>query len=208
MANSEVLGIGEMRAAFARVKNGMETRTGRLMVVAAGGVLKRKAKAIAQANGSVRTGAMVKNIAIKREPQAPAGTVQYNMAVRSGADLTKKQKSNSRLGVTAGGRIVKNYVDNPYYWRFVERGHKIVGRSEGGEKSFTTTTYTQRLRNGKTVVRTKDRATNSMRARRAAASGMVPAKPFLGPALEQGKEEAIAAMGTRLEKELARQAAP
>ena len=155
MAKSEILGIGDLRQNFGQLKDGMETRIARSMVVAAGGVLKRKAKAIAQGNGSVRTGAMVKNIVIKREPDAPAGTVQYNMGVRHGRDLTKKQKSTAKLAVGKSGRIVKKYVDDPYYWRFAEFGTK------------------------------KQQAT-----------------PFIGPALEQGKTEAIEAMGTRLKKEL------
>lgn len=155
MAKSEILGIGELSQSFRGLKTDMETRTARAMVVAAGGVLKRKAKSIAQANGSVRTGAMIKNIAIKREPQAPAGTAQYHLGVRHGRQLTKKQKTNSKLAVNKGGRIVKRYEDDPYYWRFAEFGTK------------------------------KQQAT-----------------PFIAPALEQGKTEAIDAMATRLQKEL------
>jgi hypothetical protein len=77
-----------------------------------------------------------------------------------------------------------------------------VPRAQPGEISTTSTTYTQRLRNGKVVTRTRQRATQGLRARRQSAATMVPAKPFIGPALEQGREEAIAAMGARLQKEL------
>lgn len=155
MAKKEVLGIGDLSRQFRALTTGMETRTGRAMVVAAGGVLKRKAKANAQALGLKRTGSMIKNIVIKRESQAPPGTVQYNLGVRHGRNLTKKQKSTGKLAVGRGGRIVKRYEDDPYYWRFQE-------------------------------FRTQNRE----------------ATPFLAPALEQGKEEAIDAMEKRLQKEL------
>ena len=155
MAKTEILGIGDLQQSFRELKTGMETRTARAMVVAAGGVLKKAAKANAQAAGLKRTGSLIKNIAIKREPQAPAGTAQYHLCVRHGRNLTRKDKANSKLAVGKTGRIVKRYEDDPYYWRFPEFG---------------------------TV---KQRAT-----------------PFLAPALEQGKTEAIDAMATRLQKEL------
>lgn len=155
MAKTELLGIGDLKQNFGKLKEGMETRIARSMVVAAGGVLKKKAKAIAQGNGLMRTGALIKNIVIKREPAAPVSTAQYHLGVRHGRHLTKKQKTNSKLAINKGGRIVKRYEDDPYYWRFAEFGTK------------------------------KQQAT-----------------PFIGPALEQGKTEAIEAMGTRLKKEL------
>jgi len=175
MAKTEILGIGDMRANYGRVREDMRTRTSRRMLVAAGAVLKRKAKAIAQANGSRRSGAMIANIAIKREAGAPAGTEQYHLGVRHGRNLTAKvKKSGAHLAVSNRGRIVKRYQDDPYYWRWVELGHKIVSRDPGKSK----------------------------RARRRAATGTVPAKPFIAPALEQGRGEAVQAMDAKLREDL------
>lgn len=203
MANSEILGIGDMKANFAKVKEDMGLRVSRRMVASAGSVLKAKAKAIAISNGSKRTGAMVNNVVIKRETQAPAGTTQYNLGVRHGGMLSKKVRETSKfLAVSRAGRIVTRYQNDPYYWKWVEQGHKIVGRADPGDKSYTTTTYLTRLRNGKLAVRTRERANSGLRARRAAATGEVAAKPFIGPALEQGKAEAIEAMGKELQKSL------
>jgi len=157
MAKTELLGIGELKQNFGKLKDGTETRIARSVVAAAGGVVRSKARGIAQSNGLRRTGALIKNIVIKRETNAPAGTTQYNLGVRHGVNLTKKQKASSKLAIAKGGRIVKRYEDDPYYWRFAEFGTK------------------------------KQQAT-----------------PFIGPALEQGKTEAIEAMGTRLKKELAK----
>lgn len=154
MAKTELMGIGGLTAAFGDLQDGMKTRTGRAMVVSGGGVIKRRAKAIAQTKGLRRTGAMIKNIAIKRETQAPTDVVQYHIGVRHGRDLTKKQKATGALSVNGKGRIVKRYADDPYYWRFVE-----------------------------------------LKTRRRAAT------PFLQPALEEGREEAIDAMAERLQRE-------
>lgn len=178
MAESEVMGTGALKQKFGELKNGMATRTSRAMVVAAGGVLKKKAKAIALANGSKRTGVMIKNIAIKREAQAPAGTAQYHLGVRNGGDLTKKQKSaGKRLAVNDRGRVVTRYADDPFYWIWVEQGHKTVSRAPQGQAT-------------------------SLRSRRRSAASQVAAKPFIGPALEQGRADAIEAMSARLQKEL------
>lgn len=157
MAKSEILGIGELSQSFQALKTGMEARVARLMVASGGSVLRSKARGIAQAKGLRKTGALIKNIVIKREPQVPAGTAQYNLGVRHGRNLTKKQKTNSKLAINKTGRIVKRYEDDPYYWRFPEFGTKKQ-----------------------------------------------QAAPFLQPALEQGKEEAIDAMAERLDKEHAK----
>ena len=203
MAESQILGISEMQANFAKLTSEMETRIGRRMVVAAGQILKREAKAIALSKGLRRTGVMINNIVIKRE-KTPAGLVQYNLGVRNNSSLTRKQKvAGKRLAVGKGGRIVVRYENNPYYWRFIEFGHRIVGRASGAQ-GYTTTTYTQRLSNGKTVTRTRKRSVDGLRGRRASSGGQVMAQPFLRPALENKVTEAIEAMNKALQAELAK----
>lgn len=203
MAEETVLGIGDLANNFKAVRTDMETRVSRAMVVAAGNVLKRKAKDIALANGSKRTGAMIKNIVIKREPDTPAGTTQYHLGVRHGRNLTKKQKSSARLVVNKGGRIVKQYQDDPYYWRWVEQGHKTVAAASG-QTGTQEQTYTRKGKDGKLITYRRKRSVDSLRSRRAASSGSVAAKPFIAPALELGRDDAISAMSTALDKELAK----
>ncbi|MFN7041655.1 MAG: HK97-gp10 family putative phage morphogenesis protein [Acidovorax temperans] len=207
MADKDILGIGDMKANFAKLRDEVRNRTSRRMVVAGGNVLKRKAKQIAQANGSVRTGAMVKNIAIKREAQAGDGTTQYHLGVRHGRNLTAKAKKNSKLAVASTGRIVKRYADDPYYWRFVEFGHNVVSRKTG-ETGNTEITYTRKSRSGKVFTYTRKRSNDSLRARRTSATGTVAAKPFIGPALEQGRAEALEVMNDRLQADLAKAGKP
>lgn len=116
-ASTEILGLGDLREKFARLKD--IDRGARRAVVAAGQVVKREAKSLAQAQGLRRTGALIKNIAIKRE-RTPAGVVQYHLGVRHGRDLSRKDKQTKRLAVGSTGRIVVRYKDDPYYWRFHE----------------------------------------------------------------------------------------
>ena len=172
-----IQGLGELKANFAKLAQGMETRISRAMVVAGGQLLKKEAKALALGYGYNKTGALVKNIAIKREPSAPAGTAQYHLGVRHGRNLTKKQKTTGKLKVR-GGRI--RVADDPFYWRFLEFGWIPRGRG-------------QALKGGK---RKKD----AQRARDAGRK--IAGRSFIGKALENKRNEAIDAMGARLQREL------
>lgn len=181
-----------MRQNFEGIRQDMRTRVSRRMVVAGGRVIKDQAIANARANGSVRTGAMVANIVIKRESKAPEGTEQYHVGVRHGRHQSKKlrEKAAKKL-VTRRGRVREQRENNPYYWRWVERGRRVVPR----DAQDGVTTFTQRLRNGKLVVRQRKFTGKSLRARRrAAGSAQVGAKPFLEPALVQRRNDALQAM--------------
>lgn len=199
---ADVKGLAELKSSFQHLRADMERRVARLMVASGGKVLKQAAIANARANGSEQSGVMIKNIAIKHERQTPPGMAQINLGVRHGAKgQTKKQRAaNKRLRVV-GSRVKVEYVNNPFYFRWVERGHKIVPRTKG-EAGTTATTYMQRLRNGKWVTRTRLRANAGLRARRAGATGEVAAKPFLEPALRDNQQAAIDAMEQRLANEL------
>lgn len=195
-----VLGIQDLAASFREVREDMGKKVARRMVVAGGKIVRDRAKAIAKANGSVISGDMVDNIAIKREAQAPDGTAQYHVGVRHGNEQTKKvrAKGQRRLSVSRG-RIVERRDNDPFYWKFVERGHRVVPSSvaEGS------TTYVQRLRNGKMVTRKRAFSGRGLRARRRmAGQGVVGKKPFIEPALEQERGNALTAMGNALQRYL------
>lgn len=116
---STTVDTSEISEGFKRLQDDAP-KVARRMVVAGGGVLRKQARANATALGLKKTGALIKNIVIKRETQAGPGIEQVNLGVRHGRDLTRKQKSVNRLVVTAKGRIVKRYVDDPFYWHFLE----------------------------------------------------------------------------------------
>jgi len=199
---AEVMGVAAMRQAFDGLQQDVRTKIARRMVVAGGRVIKEQAIANARANGSVRTGAMVANIAIKRERNAPDGTEQYHVGVRHGREQSRKvRRAAAKRLVSSRGRVRVVRENDPFYWRWVERGRRVVpGAAQGG-----TTTFTQRLRNGKVVTRQRKFAGNSIRARRrAAGAGLVGARPFLEPALQERRHDALQAMQRTAEAALKR----
>lgn len=197
---TKVLGMADLSAAFKDVRTEMETRVARRMVVAGGKIIRDRAKANAQANDSVISGAMRDNIAIKREARAPDGTAQYHIGVRHGSNQTRKVRGQgSKRLVVSRGRIVTRRENDPFYWKFVERGHRVIPASvvDGS------TTYVQRLRNGKLVTRQRAFSGRSLRARRRLAGlGVVGKKPFIEPALEQERRNALEAMEKTLQRYL------
>lgn len=80
--------------------------------------------------------------------------------------------------------------NDPYYWPWVEFGHRIVSR--GGGSGYGVTTYTQRLRDGRIVTRYRRFQNSSITGRRRASSGFVPGRFFMTGAAQNKGQEAIA----------------
>ncbi len=120
---SRLDGLGDLRQAFAQAR--AATRMARLVVAAGRRVLREEARAKAAAHGLRRTGALINNIVIKRERNAPEGVAQYHLGVRHGQSMTKGQKAaGKRLKINGRGRVVTEYTNDPWYWRFAEFGTK------------------------------------------------------------------------------------
>lgn len=130
MANTVITGIGDLRDQFKRLDRDIRLKTSRRMVVAAGRVLREEARSIAQNKGLRKTGALIKNIAIKRERSAPVGTEQYHLGVRHGRSLGNGKRAVKFLAVNNRGRIVTRRKDDPFYWRFHEFGTKYLPRQD------------------------------------------------------------------------------
>lgn len=121
-------GLGDLRKAFAGLDSDLQKKIAPRMVAAAGGVLRKEAKAIAQQKGLKRSGALIRNIAIKRERKVPPGTTQYNLGVRHGRDLGRRAKKF--LARTKTGRVVTKRENDPFYWRFLEFGTRHIAAKE------------------------------------------------------------------------------
>lgn len=93
------------------------------------------------------------------------------------------KKMRARKGLPANG--ADNPAD-PFYWRFVEFGHRIVQRSQGGPKVLYGSIEV-RMKNGTIYRRSLKRSSTGLRALRAASSGQVAARPFLRPAAAAGE---------------------
>ena len=202
MMVDRVLGITDLLSTFKRLDNQLSKNTALRMVAAAGNVIKKEAKSIAQSKGLKRTGSLIRNIVIKREKQVADNTVQYNVGVRHGRAFGNRKNAVKFLARNKkSGRVVVKYKNDPYYWRFLEFGHKTVarntGQTGGGQTKFVTT-----LRNGKKANRTRAFSNASITGRRRNSTGFVQPKPFLGPALERKQVEAINAMNAQLQKDI------
>ncbi len=119
---TRIEGLEPLRSAFKEIRSDMQLRTSRLMVAAAGGVLRTEARRLAQAQGLRLTGALIKNIVIKRE-RTPDGITQYNLGVRHGRALGRK--AAKQLVVGKSGRVTTQYLNDPFYWIMLEGGRNI-----------------------------------------------------------------------------------
>lgn len=123
--NTQILGIQGLQAKFLELRQDMTIKTAKRMVASAGSVLRTEARAIAQSHGLKKSGALLRNIAIKRERRAPAGTEQYNLGVRHGRDLGNGKKVIKYLEVGKSGRVVTRRQNDPFYWAMLEFTTKI-----------------------------------------------------------------------------------
>ncbi len=133
--SARIEGLGELRRSFTSLTEDMHLRVSRRMVASAGGIVRKEARTLAQQQGLRMTGSMIRNIAIKRE-KTPEGVTQYHLGVRHGKDLGKS--AARQLVVAKNGRVVNAYVDDPFYWRFLEKGRNVYhgdGKRKRGIKS-------------------------------------------------------------------------
>ncbi|RDK01438.1 HK97-gp10 family putative phage morphogenesis protein [Paraburkholderia lacunae] len=179
MATSNVIqGLQAFNSAIATLKDDMQRKVAFSAALSGANVIKREAKSIALSRGLKQTGALINNIAVKREQNPPLGVAQYNLGVRHGRELGSKAKVTYSL--RADGSIRKTYVDDPFYWWYLEFGTKPHVESGGGGRRLA---FEQE---GKPVF--------SMKVRN---PGIQPL-PFIGPAFERKSDDALAAMADRV----------
>lgn len=126
MMADNIKGVSELTNAFKLLSTDLQKKTGRQMVASAANVVRKQAKTNAQSQGLVKSGALVKNIAIKREKNAPPNTIQYNVGVRHGRELGNGKKVIKYLARGKSGRVITKRKNDPFYWRFLEFGTKSI----------------------------------------------------------------------------------
>lgn len=116
---AEIKGLAELLSNLHDV--GVTVRTAaRGATNAAAQIVKAEAVKNARAQGLVSTGALVNNIAVKRERNTPDTWIEYHVGVRHG----KEAKGATKIAVRGrDGRIRFEYADDPFYWWFWEMGH-------------------------------------------------------------------------------------
>lgn len=201
----KIEGIGVLRENFEKAAIEMRDKIAMRMVVAGGQVLRKEARVIAQSKGLRKSGALIKNIVIKRERDVPAGTVQVNLGVRHGRAMNGK-KVIKYLAVAKSGRVVVRRQNDPFYWSFLEFGHKTIARASGKE-GVIKTTYSRTTKNGKVRTVVRKVQADAISIRRRSPTGFVDATPFITPSLVNKRAEAIQAMEDQLKKDLDKLAA-
>jgi HK97 gp10 family phage protein len=182
-----ITGIDELRAAFNKLDISLRQKGARRIVASGAGVLRKEAKAIVSAKRLIKSGDMLKNIAIKREPKVPPGVEQYNLGVRHGRDLRAKSGKYFVLG--KNGKIRTRRFNDPYYWKWVEFGHRVVPRSSG--RGGILGSYYERTRGGKLRLVRRKVGADALSVRRRSPVGFIEGTPFISRSLETKKQEAL-----------------
>jgi HK97 gp10 family phage protein len=177
-ANNVVAGLQSFNSSIATLKDDMQKKVAFSAALMGANVIKREAKAIALQKGLELTGALINNIAVKRESNPPLGVAQYNLGVRHGRELGSKAKVV--YSVRADGSIKKAYVDDPFYWWYLEFGTKPHTETGGGGRKLAFEA------SGKPVF-----------AMKVGNPGIKPL-PFIGPAFENKSDAALQAMSDRV----------
>ncbi len=134
---ASITGLSGLSAQFKKLENNMKRKTAFRMVAAGGRVLRKEAKTLAKGHGLKRSGALIRNIAIKRESNAPPGTVQYNLGVKHGRNLGNGKKVIKFLALDKrSGRVVTKRQNDPFYWSFHEFGTKHLDKKSFIEQAF------------------------------------------------------------------------
>lgn len=142
--STQVLGISELTQAFKKLGQQIQPAGARRIVMAGARVLKSKAKSAVNEAGLKKSGAMISNIAVKREKSAPQGTEQYHLGVRHGRELGNGKRVIKYLALNRKGRVVTRRQNDPFYWRFLNLGTKHIqafhfieaGLEDGGKEAI------------------------------------------------------------------------
>lgn len=184
-------GLDQLMLSLRNVPNNLRKKALTKALRAAGKVILDEARARAPvlktATPYRRAGTVKKAIKIrvsKMDKRQGNVGVFINVKPLTKAQIGKHKASSAKAGGKASGSANPN---DPYYWRWLEFGHKIVPRSSG-QQGGGITHYTQRLRNGKIKNRTANWSASSITGRRRLATGSVAARPFLRPAADKLEE--------------------
>ena len=184
-------GLDNLKRTLQALPNNLRRKALTKALRAAGKVVLDEAKArvpvLKTATPYRRAGTVKKAIKIrvsKMDKRQGNVGVFINVKPLTKAQIGKFKASSVKAGGKASGSANPN---DPYYWRWLEFGHRIVARS-AGQQGGGITSYTQRLRNGKLKSRTAKWSASSITGRRRLATGSVAARPFLKPAADKLEE--------------------
>lgn len=117
----QVSGMKELGAALQALDQKLSAKIARRAVARGAGIIRAEARARARAQGLVNSGALVKNIALKRQTGTARTWTEYHVGVRHGKELRNAKKIQIR---GQDGKTRTIYENDPFYWWFWEFGHQ------------------------------------------------------------------------------------
>jgi len=117
---TQVTGLQELEQALRGLEAKLATKIARRAVARGAGVIRTEARLRARAQGLVSSGALVRNIALKRETRTARTRTEYHVGVRHGPQA----KNAKKIQVMRGGKLRTYYQNDPFYWWFWEFGHQ------------------------------------------------------------------------------------
>jgi HK97 gp10 family phage protein len=165
---TKVLGVPNLRAQLEAVPERLRRRVLRNALAAGARVVRDAAR---------RAAPVLKKFDKRRKP----GTLKKAITVRT----SKRDQRAGNVGVfvnvrpARGPKRFRQSTEDPFYWRWIEFGHRILPKS--GKTKYTTVVRTRK--DGTSWSRTYKSDAASIRNRRRNATIRVPAIPFLRPAI-------------------------
>ena len=128
----KVTGLKELEKALQAMESKLAIKIARRAVAKGAGVIRAEARLRAKAQGLVSSGALVRNIALKRETRTARTLTEYHVGVRHGPQA----KNAKKIQVMRGGKLRTFYQNDPFYWWFWEFGHQNVFLRQRVAKPF------------------------------------------------------------------------
>lgn len=114
---AEIQGVDELLKNFRALHDDLKMKAASAAVAGGARLVANEAKKNAQSQGLELSGALLENIAIKRE-KTGRDKIQYNVGVRHGS----KSKNARKIVQYRYTRKVVTYENDPFYWWFHEFG--------------------------------------------------------------------------------------
>ncbi len=191
-------GVDELKRALADAAGKIRTKAVRNSLSAAARIIAKQAKLnapVLQTPTKTRKPGTVRDAISVRRSKFARGEGNEGVFV-SVKPLRARDRKKFKVSQAAAGKRISgsDNPNDPYYWWWVELGHKIVPRASKRSlvgAAFGFTTYQQRLRNGQIVTRQRKYNYQSLTGRRRHATGRVEGQFFMTRAAQSRGQEAI-----------------
>lgn len=123
MASVHIKGIDTLVEELKKLPEEFGQRKGSSAVFRASKIIQQAAKSYAAGRGLRLSGALIENIAVKRDRTGNKNLISYHVGVRHGRNAYKAGTAYKEITRRKGGKGLKvRYVNDPFYWWYHEFG--------------------------------------------------------------------------------------